>query len=111
MTFFRLFQRSKGNARGRPARRKGLYPIRWVRLFLEFLEDRVAPATVNWVNAAGGDWDTATNWSTGSIPGSGDLAVTNLAKPNVTVTHAGGADAIQILVSKDAVRLYGGQLT
>jgi hypothetical protein len=29
-------------------------------------------ATVNWNNASGGNWETASDWSTGSVPGSGD---------------------------------------
>ena len=28
----------------------------WRRLFVEPLEDRVVPATVNFINPAGGDW-------------------------------------------------------
>jgi hypothetical protein len=34
-----------------------------------------ALATVYWTNASGGLWSTASNWSTGAVPGSGDNAV------------------------------------
>ncbi|MCP4740683.1 MAG: hypothetical protein GY871_00405, partial [Actinomycetales bacterium] len=29
----------------------------------------------NWINSGGGDFDLASNWSTGSVPGSIDTAV------------------------------------
>ena len=31
--------------------------------------------SVYWIGGANGDWNTATNWSTGSVPGAGDVVV------------------------------------
>ena len=42
---------------------------------LELLEDRLAPATVTWINANGGDWASGSNWNTGHAPSAGDDAV------------------------------------
>jgi YD repeat-containing protein len=47
------------------------------RPILEELENRLAPATVSWVVDQSGDWNNAANWSTGSVPGAGDVAVIN----------------------------------
>jgi hypothetical protein len=42
------------------------------------LEDRLAPATVSWTGGANTlNWGDGANWSTGSVPGSGDSAVIN----------------------------------
>lgn len=61
-------------------------------LCLEPLEDRIALATVSWVSAAGGDWGTGTNWSSGLAPTSIDDVAIN--QPGVTVTHSAGVDSI-----------------
>jgi hypothetical protein len=73
-----------GPSRRRPTRRRPLgTPGR--RLLLEILEDRSLPSTVTWVNPAGGDWDTGSNWSTGTVPGAGDDVQINTS--GITVTH------------------------
>ena len=73
------------------------------------LEDRIAPATVNWMNPAGGDWDTPGNWSTGALPGSSDDVVINM--PGITVTHQhNNSDSINSLTSSDPLNLSGGSL-
>src|SRR5579864_6155414 len=80
------------------------------RLFLEQLEERVLLSVVNWINPAGGAWNTAANWDSG-VPGPGDDAVINLANPNlVTITHSTGTDTIHSLVSNAAINLSGGTL-
>jgi hypothetical protein len=80
------------------------------RLWVERLEDRLAPATVSWINPAGGDWDKASNWSTGQLPGSSDDVVINL--PGITVTHAAAiSDSIHSLTSNDAISISAGSLT
>jgi hypothetical protein len=53
--------------------------LRRRRLFLESLEDRAVPSTVSWINPAGGDWNTAANWSGGAVPNSAQDAVINIA--------------------------------
>lgn len=49
-------------------------PRRHARLWLESLEDRLAPArTYDWVGGAGGNWSTPTNFAPAGLPGSGDI--------------------------------------
>src|SRR5436190_10712498 len=48
------------------------------RLGLERLEDRILLADVSWTNAAGGSWQTGSNWSTGAVPQPGDRAFITL---------------------------------
>jgi hypothetical protein len=68
------------------------------------------PNTVFWINTSGGDWSTATNWSTGKVPGATDDVV--IDEPgNVTITHSGGTDSIHSLQSEDALVLSGGSLS
>ena len=53
-------------------------------LLLAFAGDYARSATITWTNTAGGNWNTAANWNSNSVPGSGDIAViTNNA---ITVT-------------------------
>jgi hypothetical protein len=76
---------------------------------LEALEGRVLPSTIIWINPAGGDWDTASNWSAGRLPGTSDEVIIDI--PGVTVTHSAAmADSIHSLVSQDAIRLSRGSL-
>lgn len=54
----------------------------------------VHAAAVRWLNAAGGNWNVTTNWSTGALPTASDTAVFDLAGSytvtmNVNVTLAG----------------------
>ena len=61
----------------------------------ERMEDRTLLATMLWTNAAGGDWDVASNWvnqanpSDQHVPTASDDAQINLA--GITVTHAAGS--------------------
>jgi hypothetical protein len=78
---------------------------------VEWLEARTLPATVFWTNPAGGDWDTAGNWSTGQTPGAQDDAVIT-APAGVTVTHSRAvADTVHSLASQAALAVSGGSLT
>ena len=88
-------------ARARRARRL------WV---LEGLEERTLLTTETWINPAGGDWDTASNWSTGSVPGPADDAVINI--PNITVTHSTSAeDTVDSITSQATLNLSSGSLS
>jgi hypothetical protein len=59
------------------------------------MEDRTLLATMLWTNAAGGNWDVASNWvnaanpSDQHVPTSSDNAQINIA--DITVTHASDA--------------------
>jgi hypothetical protein len=76
---------------------------------VEALEDRWLPSTVSWINTAGGDWATASNWSTNKLPGILDDVVINVPG-NVTITHSSGTDLIHSLTSSDTLVVSGGYL-
>ena len=42
--------------------------------------------TDTWTNLSGGEWSTATNWSTGAVPGANDVACITKASKSYTVT-------------------------
>jgi hypothetical protein len=63
---------------------------RWVRPGIEPLEDRTL-MSVRWT-AGSGDWNTATNWSGGMLPGPADIAV--IDTNGITVTHSSGSHSI-----------------
>jgi hypothetical protein len=69
------------------ARRPSSSPLtrRGYRPSLEGLEDRTVPSTVTWVSG-NGDWDVASNWSTGTVPSAADDVDINV--PGITITHA-----------------------
>src|ERR1017187_819498 len=77
-------------------------------LFLTFLPS-LHGATVTWIGGSG-DWNTATNWSTGSLPGTNDNVVLG-AGASITVTHSSGTHTVQSVQSQQACVLSGGSLT
>ena len=75
-------------------------------------EEEVASASINWgnevdwINASGGTWNTASNWSTGSVPGassevfivfSGSYTVTQDVSPTIASLTLGASGASAIL--------------
>jgi YD repeat-containing protein len=82
------------------------------RPHLEQLEERVLPSTVKWINAAGGDWDVASNWNTGKLPGASDDVVIPFFTGGLTITHIGSnADSIKSLTSQEKIDLSNGSLS
>ncbi len=80
-----------------------------LRFGFETLETRVVPSTITWINPLGGDWDTASNWSGGVLPGPLDNAVINY--PGITITHnLNTTDEVGSLTSKAAIALSAGTL-
>src|SRR5262245_42136252 len=65
-------------------------------------------ATVSWVGG-NGDWDSATNWSTGSLPELGDDVVIDVPG-SITVTHSLGNHSAKSVVCQEAFILSGGAL-
>ncbi len=57
------------------------------RLSLEGLESRALLSNVSWINASGGDWDTASNWSDDLVPGPNDNVTISLSSTE-TITHS-----------------------
>ena len=70
----------------------------------------VGGATVSWVGGSG-DWDTATNWSTGSLPGTNDNVVINPPGGPFVITHSTGSHVVNSIQSQQAFTLSGGSLT
>src|SRR5689334_11772823 len=73
---------------------------------LESLESRKLLTAISWNNAAGGDWNVASNWSTNSIPTSADdvsitlagsYSVTLGANATVRTLTLGGVSGAQTL--------------
>ncbi len=103
--------------RGQAAKKRLIRPqvrSRYLPL-LERLEDRTVLDAVNWINTAGGDWDTAANWvdtsdSSHHAPGATDDVTINVAG-NVTITHNQNVtDAVNSLTANDIVQLNAGTL-
>jgi hypothetical protein len=91
-------------SRGRTVHRTGRVRQLWV----ESLEERTVPAPVSWINAAGGDWGTTSNWSTGAVPGAADDVTINLPG-SVTVTHSANVtDTIHSLVNTNTLQIAVG---
>src|SRR5687768_7874798 len=99
-----------------PRRRARLSP-RWVavdRLFhlrrqLEELEARVVPATVTWINPAGGDWNTGANWNGGVAPSSTDDAVIPDLPGTPSITFSSNT-TVRSVVSEERIFFDGGRI-
>jgi uncharacterized delta-60 repeat protein len=78
-----------------------------------YLGDAVAHH-VSWINASGGDWDTASNWSTGRVPGASDDVTIDVSSA-IIVTHSKNvADSVHSLTvgnTNDSLTLSGGSLS
>jgi hypothetical protein len=106
----RWFRNLVARRSSRPAPRRF-----FARLWVEPLEDRLAPATNVWQGASA-DWTVspATNWSLGHVPAAGeDVQISN----GTTVTHNAngtpGGDAVNSLLISGGSKLvlFGGQVT
>ena len=71
--------------------------------------DPAIDTVVQWTNPAGGFWDVASNWSTGSLPGANDNVLIDLPT-GVTVTHRTGTTQINRLHATGDLSLSGGTL-
>ena len=82
------------------------------RLWMENLEDRLAPATIMW-NAGSGNWDDPTKWTGGNVPGPGDDAVidTNATAATITILSS-DAESVNSLTTgaNDQLTISGGSL-
>ncbi len=91
-------------AQRRPTNRRRL------PLFLEALEARTVLSTATWINAGGGAWSTAANWSGGVVPNATEDAIINIAVSGpITIDSA---IAVQSLTDTTAsLNLDGGSLS
>jgi hypothetical protein len=73
------------------------------------LEDRRLLSGDSWLHDKSGDWDTASNWSTGQVPSSSDDVTIDF--PDITVTHLSGLDSgANSLTSSAAIDIEGGDI-
>lgn len=63
---------------------------------------------MSWVGG-NGDWNTATNWSTGALPGLADDVVIGDGS-SITITHSSGSNTVNSVQSQQAFTLSGGSL-
>ena len=77
---------------------------------IEWMEPRTLLSAVTWTGGAGdNNWDTAANWSTDSVPGSGDDVTINIA---ANVVHSDNVtDSINSLTSTEPLTISGGTLS
>ncbi len=79
---------------------------------VEPLEERRLLATVNWISTSSGNWDVATNWNTGQVPGPSDDAVIDVAGATPTVTIDATTQAsVNSLQASDPLVITGGSLS
>ena len=79
-------------------------------LLLALITRPLSAATVSWIGGSG-DWNTATNWNTGALPGTNDDVVISPVATSITVTHSSGTHSVKSLMSQRAFQLTGGSLT
>lgn len=82
---------------------------RWRTLWLEPLEDRFLPATITWINPAGGAWSDQANWDAGRVPTQDDDVIINLQ--GAVVTYDAGATTIRSLTCSSTLVFQSARLT
>ena len=78
---------------------------------IEWPERRVVLSSVSWINPNGGDWDTASNWSSDTVPTAADDVTISIAVSNPITHDAGTADAVNSVTSDDPIVLSAGSLS
>jgi fibronectin-binding autotransporter adhesin len=74
---------------------------------LSALSPRSAAAQQAWTGATSSDWMTATNWSTGTLPGAGSSVNINVSSPNPTVLSGGATAATGGIAVGSGVGSFG----
>ncbi len=77
----------------------------------ERLETRALLATITFGNSAGGNWNTASNWVGGVVPGANDDVVIPDFPGTPTITLGTGIANVKSLEIREAFVLSGGSLT
>ncbi len=77
---------------------------------IEPLEKRLFLSTVSWSSSSGGNWNTAGNWSTGTVPGSGDSVIINKSG-GIKVTVSANTSVGSVQVTGDTLEVSAGTLT
>ena len=87
--------------------RKPFRPFR--RLYLELLEERLAPSTVVWTgNGDGTNWNNPANWSPQGVPGNTADVTINVS--GAVVNYSTGTLTVNSIVDYDTLEVTGGSL-
>ncbi len=78
---------------------------------VEILEPRLLLSSVSWIAPTGGDWGVGANWSTGTVPGSGDTAIIASLNPGAQVTYNTGNSTVAAVQASSPLEITGGTLT
>ena len=78
---------------------------------VEILEPRLLLSSVSWIAPTGGDWGVGANWSTGTVPGSGDTAIITSLNPGAQVTYNTGSSTVAAVQASSPLEITGGTLT
>ena len=94
----------------RSQRNRNLKRSRSCQPRIEWMEPRTLLSAVTWTGGGGdNNWDTAANWSTDSVPTSGDDVTINIA---ANVVHSDNDDdSINSLTSIEPLTISGGTLS
>ena len=71
----------------------------------------VTQATAVFINSAGGNWSTPSNWQNGQLPGPGDNVLIDTGNPSAVITFSSGSATVNSLTSFEPLTLSGGTLT
>ena len=91
--------------------RRNVRMARLSRPWLESLERRVVLSSVSWINPNGGDWDTASNWSSDAIPTAAADVTISIAVSNPITHSSSRSDFVDSITSSDPIVLSGGSLS
>ncbi len=106
----------RGSRRPLRGKRSGLAARRLEHLLrpdLEVLDARALLSMVSWIAPGSGNWDNGANWSSGSVPGSGDTAVIATAAAATITVQSPDSLVVQSVTigAPDTLAITGGSLT
>ncbi len=70
----------------------------------------VSPPTDNWISTSSGNWNVASNWSTGAVPTSSSVVIINVPGATPTITISSGTQSVLSLTAADPISITGGSL-
>ncbi|HRF11814.1 MAG TPA: Ig-like domain-containing protein [Candidatus Accumulibacter phosphatis] len=70
----------------------------------------IVPATIEWVNRSGGDWNNPANWDEGRLPTANDDVIVD-ALPGAVLSISSGNISVRNLLTNIPVQLSGGTIT
>ncbi len=71
----------------------------------------VSPTTVEWISSSSGNWNTASDWSTGVVPSSNQEVIIDVSGASPTITISSGSMSVYSITADDPLSITGGSLT